>query len=55
MTFEEKVEAYNQQIDQTSTWILGQMKIANDRWEIPWPAPDPKNYPKTQELNRVGR
>jgi antirestriction protein ArdC len=36
MTFEEKVESYNQQIDQTSSWILSQMKIANDKWEMPW-------------------
>jgi len=36
LSLEEKFEAYNRQIDQTSHWILGQMKSSDGNWEMPW-------------------
>lgn len=36
LTLEEKFEAYNQQIDETSNWILNQMKSTDGNWEMPW-------------------
>jgi antirestriction protein ArdC len=36
LSFEEKFEAYNQQLDKTTNWILTQMQATDGKWEMPW-------------------